>query len=322
MILKASVTFSFVAPPPTSRKFAGARQLDDVHRRHGEARAVHHAADLAIERDVVEVELRGREFLGVLLALVAQRHHVGLAVKGVVVEAHLGVEAAQIARVGDDEGVDLDHLGVLLDKEPEETVDEVRALLDLLALEPEREGDAAAVKALDAGRGIDGEGQNLFGAVGGDFLDVHAALGRADKRDAARFAVDQEREVKLARDRRALFDVDAPDRLAGGAGLMRDKRAAEHLRGHLGSLRDRARQPHAALVAGRDLLEAALAAPARVDLRLDDPDRPVELARRGLGVLGAQHDAPVGDRQPVAAQKALGLILVDIHGSCPAPPRF
>ena len=29
-------------------------QLDDVHRRHGESRAVHHAADVAIEADVVE----------------------------------------------------------------------------------------------------------------------------------------------------------------------------------------------------------------------------------------------------------------------------
>jgi hypothetical protein len=41
-------------------------QLDDVHRRHGEAGAVDHAADLAVERDVVEVELRGLELLGVL----------------------------------------------------------------------------------------------------------------------------------------------------------------------------------------------------------------------------------------------------------------
>ena len=75
MILKASVTFSFVAPPPTSRKLAGSRavELDDVHRRHGEAGAVDHAADLAVERDVVEVELGGRELLGILLGLVAQR---------------------------------------------------------------------------------------------------------------------------------------------------------------------------------------------------------------------------------------------------------
>ena len=54
MILNASVTFSAVAPPPTSRKLAGlaAVELDDVHRRHREAGAVHQAADVAVERDV------------------------------------------------------------------------------------------------------------------------------------------------------------------------------------------------------------------------------------------------------------------------------
>src|SRR5205823_14030454 len=35
-----------------------ARQLDDVHRRHREAGAVHHAADVAVEMDVVQRELR------------------------------------------------------------------------------------------------------------------------------------------------------------------------------------------------------------------------------------------------------------------------
>jgi hypothetical protein len=40
------------APPPTSRKFAGlaAVVLDDVHRGHREAGAVHQAADVAVER--------------------------------------------------------------------------------------------------------------------------------------------------------------------------------------------------------------------------------------------------------------------------------
>ena len=89
MILNAAVTFSLVAPPPTSRKFAGlfAVELDDVHRRHGEAGAVDHAADGAVERDVVEVVLGGLDLLGVLLGLVAQGDDVGVAVERVAVEA-------------------------------------------------------------------------------------------------------------------------------------------------------------------------------------------------------------------------------------------
>src|SRR5688500_18547922 len=38
------------------------RQFDDVHRRHGQAGAVDHAADVAVEPDVVERELRGFDF--------------------------------------------------------------------------------------------------------------------------------------------------------------------------------------------------------------------------------------------------------------------
>src|SRR3546814_2466580 len=37
----------------------GAVQLDDVHRRHGEARAVHHAADIPVELDIGEIVLGG-----------------------------------------------------------------------------------------------------------------------------------------------------------------------------------------------------------------------------------------------------------------------
>jgi hypothetical protein len=94
MILNAAVTFSFEAPPPTSQKLAGlgAVQLDDVHRRHGEAGAVDHAADIAVELDVGEVVLRRLDLHRILLGLVAQRLDVGMAEHGVGIEAHLGVE--------------------------------------------------------------------------------------------------------------------------------------------------------------------------------------------------------------------------------------
>ena len=61
---------------------------------------------------------------------------------------------------------------------------------------------------------------------------------------------------------------------------MGDEGAAEHPLCLLGRVRHRLRDAHAALLAGARLLEPALAAAAGVDLRLDHPDRPVELARR------------------------------------------
>jgi len=69
MILNASDTRSLVAPPPTSRKLAGttAVQVHDVHGAHGETGAVDHAADVAVERDVVDFPLRGMHLARVLL---------------------------------------------------------------------------------------------------------------------------------------------------------------------------------------------------------------------------------------------------------------
>ena len=91
-------------------------ELDDVHRGHREAGAVHHAADLAVERDVVEVVFRRLDFLLVFFGLVAQRRDVGMAEQRVVVEADLGVEADQLLVLGDDQRIDLQQRHVGLDE--------------------------------------------------------------------------------------------------------------------------------------------------------------------------------------------------------------
>ena len=99
MILNAAVTRSLVALTADVEEVrrAFAVELDDVHRRHGEAGAVDHAADRAVERDVVELVFRRLDFLGVLLGLVAQRDDVGMREERIGVEADLGVEADQLA---------------------------------------------------------------------------------------------------------------------------------------------------------------------------------------------------------------------------------
>ena len=77
-------------------------QLDDIHRRHGEAGAVHHAADTAVQLDVVQLVLGGLQLGRILLVLVTQIGNIGVAEQGVVVEVHLGVERDHVARAGDD----------------------------------------------------------------------------------------------------------------------------------------------------------------------------------------------------------------------------
>ena len=52
---------------------AAAVMLDDVHRRHGQARAVDQAGDVAVQLDVIQVELAGLDFQRGFLLLVAHR---------------------------------------------------------------------------------------------------------------------------------------------------------------------------------------------------------------------------------------------------------
>ena len=122
----------------------------------------------------------------------------------------------------------------------------------------------------DAGRGIDGDGQDLFRRLVRDFFDVHAAFGRDHERDARGLAIDQHRQIEFLGDRRAVLDIEAVDLLALGAGLVRDQGRAQDALGFLLDVLDRF----------DDLDAAGLAAAAGVDLRLHHPDRAGQLLGR------------------------------------------
>jgi hypothetical protein len=153
-------------------------ELDDVEGRHGEAGAVHHAADGAIERDVGEVVLGGLDLLLVLLREVAERDDFRVTVEGVRVEGDLRVQALQVPVRGDDERVDLQHAHVAGHEGLEELGGDVLGLLGERAREAQRLGDRPPVVGHHAGGGIDREGQDLLRGVVGHLLDVHAALCR------------------------------------------------------------------------------------------------------------------------------------------------
>ena len=109
------------------------------------------------------------------------------------------------------------------------------------------------------------------------FLDVHAAFGGDDEGDAAGFAVHQRRQIQLALDGRAVFDIKPLDQAAGGAGLVGDQGHAQHALGFLLHLLD-----------GLDHLDAAaLAAAAGMDLGLHHPDRAAQFLGRRHGFFHA-----------------------------------
>ena len=134
-------------------------------------------------------------------------------------------------------------------------------LLDLLAREPEGEGELAALKRHQAGGRMHRDREDLLGRLLGDLLDLHAARARGHHRDAAALAVERETQVQLALDLRARLDIDVLDRQARAPGLLGDQTLTEH----------RARRGAHRLEIARELDAAGLAAAAGMHLSLDDP---------------------------------------------------
>ena len=110
------------------------------------------------------------------------------------------------------------------------------------------------------------------GVVRGDLLDIHAAFAARHQHNALLAAVDDHADVILFGDLRAFFNQQAPDVLPLRAGLVGNQLHAQYLARVFAHFSQRLRHFHA----------AALAAPARVDLRLDHPHFTAELSRRSL----------------------------------------
>ena len=178
-------------------------------------------------------------------------------------------------------------------------------LLGEIAGKLQRLRHAAAVMRHDAGGRIDREGEDLFGRLVRDFLDVHAAFGRDHEGDARGLTVDQRREIELAVDGRAFLDVEPVDLLAVRAGLMRDQRRPEDACGFLLHVVDRF----------DDLDAAGLAAAAGVNLCLHDPDRTAQVLGAVDRLVDAESRNAARHRHAEFAQYRLCLVFVDIHAT-------
>jgi hypothetical protein len=284
--------------------------LDDVHGRHGEARAIHHAADVALQLHVIQVVTRGFELERVHLVLVAHILHVVVPEQGVLIERHLAIERDQAVRLGDDQRIDLHQGRVEVAERLVHRHQQAHELVHLAFLEVELEGDVAGLERAHRGRRRQRQADDLVRMLGGDFLDIHAALGRGDDSDTAGLAVDELRDIKLARDIAALLDIDLLDFLALRSGLVRHEAAAQQLVG----------AGHHLLHGAADFHAARLAAAAGMDLGLHDPDRAIQLFGDGLGLRRIMGDIAARHRHAIAPQQLLGLIFVNVHGL--PPPGF
>src|SRR5262249_30360082 len=104
-------------------------------------------------------------------------------------------------------------------------------LLGEIVTQPKRLRHPPSMMRHDPGRGIDGEGHDLFGPRAGDLLDLHPARSRNHEGDARTLAVDKRREIELAVDGGTFFDIEAADLGVRGAGLGGDEHPAAAARG-------------------------------------------------------------------------------------------
>jgi hypothetical protein len=246
---------------------------------------------------------RGLDLGRVLLVEVAQGDDLGVAEQRVAVEVELGVQRHDVALAVAVERIDLDQRGIRLHVAGVELLQDVDRLRGGVGRHADAVGDLLGLRVGQAVLGVGVDGDDLLGRGVGHFLDVHAAFARRDERDLLRRAVGHGRNVVFLVDVGTVLDVEATDLLAFGAGLVRLELHAQDLAGDALDVLDGL----------GDLDAAALAAAARVDLGLDDPDRAAEL----LGGLDRLLDR-VGRNAARHGHAELGknflaLVLVDLH---------
>src|SRR5258706_14467299 len=152
--------------------------LDDVHGGHGQAGAVHHSADAAVELDVIQTVLRSLDLERIFLGDVTQFADIRMAEQRVVVEGKLGVEREKAAIGSGDERIDLEQGSVGVEKRLVEVGQKLHREVDLLGIESKPESHLARLKRLQPHAGIDVLFQNSVGILRSDLLDIHSAGGR------------------------------------------------------------------------------------------------------------------------------------------------
>ena len=277
--------------------------IDDVHGAHGQARAVHHAANLPVQLDEVQVELAGVDLLLGLFVEVAEGQHIGMAEEGVVIEPDLGIQGGDIAVLGHHQRVDLHHGAVLLHEEPVEVLEEDHALFEAVALEPKGEGHLAGLERAETQGWIHGHLDDLLGGFFGDFFNLHAAFRGGQDGDAAGAAIHQEAQVELAGDVDGFGDEHGADLAALGTGLLGDELHAEDGLEQIGGLVGIRRKLHS----------PALATATGMDLGLHHAG-PAEALGDHSGIFRILRHLPVRGGHLVLPQQFLGLVFVDIHG--------
>src|SRR5690606_9024404 len=281
-----------------------AEQLDGVHGGHGQTGAVDQAADVAVELDVGQVELRGLDLGRIFFIQVAQRHDVGVAEQRVAVEIELGVQGDDIALAVAVQRVDLDQGGIRLHVALVELLEDVNRLRGGVGGHADAVGDFLGLRIGQAGKRADEDLDDLLGRAVGGLLGVHAAFARRYHGHLLGATVGHDGQVVFLLDGCAIFNTETADRLSFGTGLVRVELHAQ----------DPASQAPDVVQGLGNLHTAPLAAATGVDLGLDHPDRAAEFHGGSDSFVNGERRDTSWDRHTESAQDLFALVFVNLHG--------
>ena len=213
----------------------------------------------------------------------------------VAVERDLGVERPDLAIGGHDQRVDLDQRRLLAGEDLIQLGEHRPDRPDDVIVDARLERQPATMEVLEAEQRVDVQMGDRVRVLLGDLLDVHPPLGREHHQRRLRRAVEHDRRVVLGRDLRRALD---PQLVDGEPTDVHPEDRAGVLRG-LGT------------IVG-DLDPAELAAPADLNLCLDRA-RISDRLGGGDGVVDGPRRLPGRDRNTVAREQLLALVLEQIH---------
>ncbi len=152
------------------------RQFDDIHRRHRKPGPVHHAADVPVKLDVIEVGFRCLHLEGVLLVEITEGSQFGMALERVIVKIHLGVERKDFPAGRDYQRVDLRQGAIHPFVCAAECRQKPDAILERIARQSQSEREGTRLIRLKSDRPIHPFAQDLLRRLRGHLLDLHPAF--------------------------------------------------------------------------------------------------------------------------------------------------
>mmetsp|Transcript_51082 Transcript_51082/g.51498 ORF Transcript_51082/g.51498 Transcript_51082/m.51498 type:complete len:289 (-) Transcript_51082:250-1116(-) len=185
---------------PHIQKIGGfaAVQTDNVHGTHRQTRTVHHAADITVQTDIIQIPFPRRHLPRILLAGITLRKHIGLAKLGIIVKPDLGIGRDEITLEILGQRIHFHHGAITIHKHFIQRLDLILRRLYI----PARGQPYHHLLRLRVGQTVHRIHRHLDDFFGGAFrqiLDGGSSLGASNDQRASAGTIHHNGEIKLAR---------------------------------------------------------------------------------------------------------------------------